>query len=90
MRSQRSYIRQNSLNVLSLTEQRGGVFAERSGHCRIYRRLAVSCRQLRPGIVSTLVVVVLHVQVDQLGEVDAQGATGVVDVLSIQGLQTEY
>lgn len=45
--------------------------------------LAVSCGQVRPRVVTAFVVVVLHVQAGQLGEVDAEGAAGVVDVLPI-------
>ena len=36
------------------------------------------------GVVARLVVVVLHVQVGQLGVLNPQGAAGVVDVLTVQ------
>ena len=38
----------------------------------------------RVGVVARLVVVVLHVQVGQLGVLNPQGAAGVVDVLTVQ------
>lgn len=50
-------------------------------------RLSVPCGEVRSRVVSTLVVVVLDVEVDQLAEVYPQGAAGVVDVLSIQRLK---
>lgn len=52
-------------------------------------RLAVSCGKVWPGVVSTLVIVVLDVEVDQLAEVYPQSAAGVVDVLSIQRLKDD-
>ena len=45
--------------------------------------------QVRPGVVTALVVVVLDVEADQLAEVDPQGAAGVVDVLTVQRLGGE-
>lgn len=68
-----------------LTEQ-GGVLVIGGGHGRVYCRLAVTGREFGPGVVPALVIVVLDVQVDQLGEVDPQCAAGIVDVLAIQGL----
>lgn len=62
-----------------LTEERGGVLV----HAGV---LAISGWQLWARVVSALVVVVLDVQVHQLGVVDAQRAAGVVDVLTVQGL----
>ena len=58
-----------------------------SSHVGVYGRLSVPCRELWPGVVTALVVVVLHVQVDQLGVVDAERTARVVDVLTIQGLR---
>lgn len=72
----------------SPTEQGGGVFAESGSHRWVHGWLAVSCRQLRPGIISAFVVVVFYIQVDQLGEVNAQSTAGVVYVLAIQGLRS--
>lgn len=45
----------------SLTKQGCGVFAKCSSHRWIYRRLTVCCRQLGSCVISTLIVVVLHV-----------------------------
>lgn len=69
-----------------LTEERTGVFAESYGNCGVETGLAVTSWQLGSGVVATLIVVVLHVQVDQLGEVDTERAAGIVDVLAIQCL----
>lgn len=46
-----------------------------------------SSRQVGSGEVSALVVVVLHIQRAQFGEIDPQRAATVVDVLSIQRLK---
>lgn len=65
--------RRNRKKVAStwdLTEERIGVFAEGSSHGRVQTGLAVTSRQLRPRVVPTLVVVVLDVEVDQLGEIN--------------------
>lgn len=70
-----------------LTEERVGVFAEGSRHCRVQAGLAIPSRQLGPRVVTTLIVVVLDVKVDQLGEIDTQRAAGVIDVLAIESLQ---
>lgn len=51
--------------------------------------MAIPSREVRPGVVTALVVIVLHIQTGQLGEVNAQSAASIVDVLSIQRLQ-EY
>lgn len=53
-----------------LTEEGIGVLAEGSSHGGVQAGLAVTSRQLGPRVVTTLVVVVLDVEVDQLGEVD--------------------
>ena len=45
--------------------------------------MAVPRGQVGTRVVPALVIVVLHIQADQLGEVDAEGAAGVVDVLPI-------
>lgn len=74
------------ISAMSLTEQGGGVFAKSCSHRWVHGWLAVSCRKLGPGVIPTFVIVVLYVQVDQLGEVNAQSAAGVVYVLAIQGL----
>lgn len=68
-----------------LTEQ-GGVLVIGGGHGRVYCRLAVTGREFGPGVVPALVIVVLDVQVDQLGVIDAERTARVVDVLTIQGL----
>lgn len=60
---------------------------ERSHRVVFNSRLAVSRRQVRPRVVPTLVVVVLHIQAGEFGKTDAQSAARVVDVLSIQGLR---
>lgn len=52
-------------------------------------RLSVACGKVWSGVVSTLVIVVLDVEVDQLAEVYPQSAAGVVDVLSIQRLEED-
>lgn len=70
-----------------LTEERIGVLAKGSSHRRVQAGLAVPSRQLRPRVVATLVVIVLDIQVDQLGEVDAERAARIVDVLAIKCLQ---
>lgn len=70
-----------------LTEERVGVFAKGSSHCRVQTGLAVASGQLRPRVVTTLVVIVLDIKVDQLGEVDAERAARIVDVLAIECLQ---
>lgn len=70
-----------------LTEERVGVFAEGSSHCRVQTGLAIPSRQLGPRVVTTLVVVVLDIKVDQLGEVDAERAARIVNVLAIKRLQ---
>lgn len=80
--------RTNGNPASPLTEQGGGVLIEGGGDRRVHGGLAVSGRELRPGVVSALVVVVLDVEVDQLGEVDAQRAAGIVDVLTVQGLHS--
>ena len=49
--------------------------------------LAVSRWQVRPGEVTALLIVVLHVEAGEFGEVDPQSAAAVVDVLSIQRLR---
>lgn len=46
-----------------------------------------SGRQVGSGEVSALVVVVLHVQRAQFGEVDPQRAAAVIDVLTVQRLK---
>lgn len=69
-----------------LTEERTGVFAESNGNCGVKTGLAITSWQLRSGVVTTLIIVVLHIQVDQLGEVNTECATGIVDVLAIQCL----
>ena len=68
-----------------LTEQ-GGVLVIGGGHGRVQCRLAVTGWELGPGVVPALVIIVLDIQVDQLGEVDPQRAAGIVDVLAVQGL----
>lgn len=72
-----------------LTEEGVGVLAEGGSHGGVQAGLAVPSRQLRARVVATLVVVVLHVEVDQLGEVDAERAARVVDVLAVQSLQVD-
>lgn len=72
-----------------LTEEGVGVLAEGSSHCRVQAGLAVPSRQLRTRVVTTLVVIVLDIEVDQLGEVDAERAARVVDVLAVQSLRVD-
>lgn len=48
---------------------------------------AIARGQIRPSIVSALIVVVLDVQAGEFGEADAQRTAGVIDVLSIQRLK---
>ena len=72
-----------------LTEQGVGVFAVGRSHRGVHAGLAVTCWEFRPCVVSTLVVIVLDVKVNKFGEVDAQRATRVVDVLAIQCLWLE-
>lgn len=55
-------------------------------HGLVQRRLAVPRRQVRPSIISALVIVVFDIETGELGEVNAQCAAGVVDVLAIQRL----
>lgn len=60
---------------------------EGSGHgLVVHGGLGVSGGQVRPGVVSALVVVVLDIEAGELGEADSQGAAGVVDVLAVQRL----
>ena len=54
---------------------------QRVAAVQIHSRLASG--KGRVGVVARLVVVVLHVQVGQLGVLDPQGAAGVVDVLTV-------
>jgi len=51
-------------------------------------RERVASRQIGVGVVPTLVIVKLDIEFLQLGEVDAQCATAIVDVLPIQRLST--
>ena len=46
--------------------------------------VVVAARQAGVGVVTALVIVVLHVETRQLREVDPQRAAAVVDVLTIQ------
>lgn len=69
-----------------LTEEGVGVFAEGGRHGGVDAGLAVAGGQLGSRVVATLVVVVLDIQVDQLGEIDAQRAAGIVDVLAVERL----
>lgn len=62
-----------------------GVHAE--GRERLHHGV-VAVGQRRVGVVARLVVVVLDVQAGQLGVLDAQLATGRVDVLSVKRLRT--
>lgn len=57
-----------------------------SCHGLVQGGLAVPRGQVWAGVVSALVIVVLYIETCELGEVDAQRAAGVVDVLSIQRL----
>lgn len=70
-----------------LTEEGARVLAEGGRHGGVQAGLAVPGGQLRARVVATLVVVVLDVEVDQLGEVDAERAARVVDVLAVQSLR---
>lgn len=58
-----------------------------SCHGLVQSGLAVPRGQVWAGVVPALVVIVLHIETRELGEVDAQRAAGVVDVLSIQRLR---
>ena len=49
-------------------------------------RATVASGEGRVGVVATLVVVVLHIERLQLGEVDAQRAAAVVNVLAVECL----
>lgn len=51
--------------------------------------LSVPRGEVWSGVVSTLVIVVLDVEVDQLAEVYPQSAARVVDVLSVQRLEED-
>ena len=55
---------------------------QRVAAVQIHSRLASGKGRVR--VVARLVVVVLHVQVGQLGVLNPQGAAGVVDVLTVQ------
>lgn len=57
-----------------LTEEGGGVFAEGSSHTGVQSGPTVTCWQLRSAVVTTLIIVVFNIQVDQLREVNAQCA----------------
>lgn len=69
-----------------LTEEGVRVFAEGGCHGGVDTGLAVAGGQLGSCVVATLVVVVLDIQVDQLGEIDAQRAARIVDVLAVKCL----
>lgn len=69
-----------------LTEEGVRVFAEGRCHGGVDTGLAVAGGQLGSCVVTTLVVVVLDIQVDQLGEIDAQRAARIVDVLAVKRL----
>lgn len=58
-----------------------------SCHGLVQGGLAVPRGQVWAGVVPALVVVVFYIEARELGEVDAQRAAGVVDVLSIQRLR---
>ena len=49
--------------------------------------VVVAARQAGIGVVTALVIVVLHVETRQLREVDPQRAAAIVDVLTIQRLR---
>lgn len=51
---------------------------------RIQGRIA--CRKVRVGVVSRLVIVVLHIKVAQLAVLNSKGAACIVDILAIQCL----
>lgn len=78
-----------TLVVVWVLRRGEGVLTEGCGHGRMLQGglMAVSGRQVRPGEVSALLVVVLDVQAGQFGEADPQGAATVVDVLSLQRLK---
>lgn len=61
-----------SVDACGLTEGGGG--------------LQLSARQVGSGEVPALVVVVLHVERTQFGEVNPQRAAAVIDVLTVQSL----
>ena len=52
-------------------------------------RATVASGEGRVGVVATLVIVVLHVERLQLGEVDAQRAAAVVNVLAVECLKVK-
>lgn len=49
-----------------LTKERAGVFAEGNSHRGVETGLAITSWQLGSRVVTTFIIVVLHVQVDQL------------------------
>lgn len=65
-----------------------GGLTECCSHGRVlHGGLAVSRRQVRPGEVAALLVVVFDVEAGEFGEADPQSAAAVVDVLSVQRLK---
>ena len=62
---------------------------EGGGHTRVHGGLSVSGGKVQAGEVSALVVVVLHIQAGQLGELHTQSAARVIDVLAIQSLERD-
>lgn len=57
-----------------------------SCHGLVQSGLAIPRGQVWAGVVSALLIIVLYIETCELGEVDAQRAARVVDVLSIQRL----
>lgn len=48
--------------------------------------LSISSRKVRSGVISTLIIVIFDIEVDQFTEVYPQSAAWIIDVLSIQRL----
>lgn len=51
-------------------------------------RFPISSGQIRSGVISTFIVVVFDIEIDQFAEIYSQSAARVVDVLSVQRLQS--
>lgn len=76
-----------SLNTLELNERICGGGCWDGPLTEGSRGVQFSGRQVGSGEVSALVVVVLHIQRAQFGEVDPQRAAAVIDVLAVQRLK---
>lgn len=49
--------------------------------------LSISCRKVGSGVITTFIIVVFNIEVDQFTEVYPQSAARIIDVLSIQRLE---